>query len=438
MRVHLSNAAYGLLDYAAYPAIMLVATPTLLHHLGLASYGIWLMANAAVGARSIVSSGFGDAVIQRVATLRATGDVDAIRKVIANMLAINLVLGGALAIVLWTLIPFLTGRITHFDPALRQSCLWSLRIGAVLILLKSIESVFLCAQRAHERYAPIVRISVATRVLAILLCVAFAVRGYGVPALMGATSASVIAGIVAQRAALRHLGSGLFLPEFDRAIYRDLASFGAFSWLQAVSGVLFSQADRLLLGVTLGASAVSYYGIAVQIAQPIHGLTAAGLHFLFPHLAMRFVSTDITHARRPVLLALSVNIAMAATLAALVILLGPPLLKHWIGAAFVSQSSALLPWLAAGFALLALNVTGHYTLLALGRVRLVTALNVIGGIAMLLAMTPLVRTFGVRGAALARLCYGPITCLFYIPLLRLFFRQAAATVRPEYVATEGT
>ncbi len=436
MRAHLSNAAYGLLDYAAYPAIMLVATPTLLHHLGVAPFGIWLIANAAVGAGSIVSSGFGDAVIQRVATLRATGDPDGIRKVIANVLAINLALGGALAIILWTLIPFVTGRVTHFDPTLRSSCLWSLRIGALLIVLKSVESVFICAHRAFERYAPAVRTSVATRLTTTLVCVALAVRGYGVPALMAVTFVLVAGGVIIQWAALRHLGSGLFKPAFDRTVYRTLSSFGVFSWLQAISGVIFSQADRLLLGVTLGASAVSYYGICVQITQPIHGLTAAGLHFLFPHLALRFASSDVSRVRRPIFLALTCNVLMAATLAVTVLLFGPSLLQHWISPAFAAQSAALLPLLTAGFTLLALNVTGHYTLLALGRIRLVTALNVIGGIAMLIAMTPLIRVFGISGAALARLCYGPITCLFYVPLFQQLFTLPSGHARLTKIATE--
>ena len=436
MRAHLSNAAYGLLDYAAYPAIMLVATPTLLHHLGVAAFGIWLIANAAVGAGSIVSSGFGDAVIQRVATLRASGDIAAIRKVVANVLAINLVLGGALATVLWILIPFVTDRVTHFDPTLHAPCMWSLRIGAVLIVLKSVDSVFICAQRAFERYGPAVRTSVATRLATTLVCVALAVRGYGVPALMGATFAVVGGGVIVQWAALRHLGSGLFKPAFDRSVYRELSSFGVFSWLQAVSGVIFSQADRLVLGVTLGASAVSYYGICVQLTQPIHGLTAAGLHFLFPHLALRFASSDVVQVRRPIFLALTSNVLMAAALAGTVLLLGRTLLQHWIGPAFASQSAALLPLLVAGFFLLALNVTGHYALLALGRVRIVTVLNVAGGIVMLIAIAPLVRVYGVSGAALARLCYGPITCLLYLPLFQQLSTPRSVSAGLANIATE--
>jgi O-antigen/teichoic acid export membrane protein len=440
MRTHLSNAMYSVLDYVAQPAAMLLAAPILLHRLGVASYGVWLIASAAVGAGSIVSSGFGDAVIQRVATLRATGDVGGMRQAVANLLAINLVLSGALAILLWAAVPFVTGRVTHFDPSLREDCVGSLRIGALLMMLKSIESVFLCAQRAFEQYGPAVRIAIATRLVTTLVAVGLALRGNGVPALMLATSALTAMGAAIQGAALRrHLGSGLFKPAFDRATLVELGSFGGFTWLQAVSGVLFSQADRLLLGIFLGASSVSYYGICVQMAQPIHGLTAAGLHFLFPHLALRFASGKLAAVRRPVYSAMVVNVVLAVVFTGVPMLFGPKLLEFWMGGSFADHADGLLAVLAAGFGLLALNVTGHYAMLALGKVRLVTAWNVAGGVAMLLAMAAWVPGRGVSGAAWARLCYGPITCLIYWPLLRIL-RNAPATklpVRLENAVREG-
>jgi O-antigen/teichoic acid export membrane protein len=426
MRVHLSNAMYGVLDYVAQPAAMLLAAPILLHRLGVASYGVWLIAGAAVGAGSIVSSGFGDAVIQRVATLRATDDVRGMRQVVANLLSINLVLSGALAILLWAAVPFVAGRVTHFDPSLRNDCVWSLRIGALLMMLKSVESVFICAQRAFEKYGPAVRIAIATRLLTTLAAVELALRGHGVAALMLATASLTAVGAAIQATALRrHLGGGLFRPEFDRATLVELGSFGGFTWLQAVSGVLFSQADRLLLGTFLGASSVSYYGICVQMAQPVHGLTAAGLHFLFPHLALRFAAGNLAALRRPVYSAMAVNAVLAAVFTGGLMLFGPRLLALWMGRSFADHADGLLVALGAAFGLLALNVTGHYAMLALGKVRLVTALNVAGGVAMLVAMAAWVPAHAVTGAAWARLCYGPITCLVYWPLLRSLRKTSA-------------
>nr|WP_246409590.1 oligosaccharide flippase family protein [Granulicella aggregans] len=399
---------------------MLAATPLLLRHLGVAPYGIWLVANAAISVGSIVSSGFGDAVIQRIAVLRSTSDKIAIRSVIANMLTINISLGALLALVLWCIVPFVSGRITHHDPALETSCIWSLRVGSVLILLKSIESVFISALRAFEMYAPAVRVSIATRLLTIAVSVLLAARGHDITSLMFATAVVLVGGIAAQWKILQGLGLAPLLPAFDRNVVLSLASFGAFSWLQAIAGVFFSQADRLLLGLTLGVSAVAYYGVCVQITQPIHGLTAAALHFLFPHLSRHNARGDHATMRRAIGRAIKFNIALSALLTAVVLLFGQRFIYLWLGHAFAAQSSGLLPLLGAGFGVLSLNVAGHYALLALGRVRLVAALNLAGGVAMLVAIILLVPRIGSAGAAWSRLLYGSVTCLAYLPIVLQF------------------
>ncbi len=46
MKAHLSNAAYGVLDYIAYPAGMLIVAPFAVRHLGVPQFGVWMVANA--------------------------------------------------------------------------------------------------------------------------------------------------------------------------------------------------------------------------------------------------------------------------------------------------------------------------------------------------------------------------------------------------------
>ena len=92
--------------------------------------------------------------------------------------------------------------------------------------------------------------------------------------------------------------------------------------------------------------------------------------------------------------------------------------------------AALFAVLIASFALFAMNVTAHYTLLAMGRVRLVTAVNLTAGAAMLLLMPLLAPRFGMVGSACARLVTGPITCLLYIPLYKLMCAKPVARLEP--------
>src|SRR6202012_1404671 len=129
------------------------------------------------------------------------------------------------------------------------------------------------------------------------------IRGYGVRSIMVATAVLMVLGTVAQMVRLRQLISGAsLLPAFDRQAFTMLLGFGAFSWVIAVSGVIFTQADRLILGVSLGAATVTAYALCVQLAQPIYGVAASGLHFLFPYLAARHSDPQPGRLRKPILI----------------------------------------------------------------------------------------------------------------------------------------
>jgi O-antigen/teichoic acid export membrane protein len=87
----------------------------------------------------------------------------------------------------------------------------------------------------------------------------------------------------------------------------------------------------------------------------------------------------------------------------------------------------VLPYLVCGSALQALSVTGSYTLLALGKVRVATLLNLAGGAAMILSTPWLLPKYGAHGMAVARLLCGPVSLLVYIPLTVLLFQAARPT-----------
>ncbi|HET6219377.1 MAG TPA: oligosaccharide flippase family protein [Acidobacteriaceae bacterium] len=419
MRAHLSNAAYGVLDYAAYPVAMLVSAPTLLRHLGIAQYGIWIVITAAVNTGGVIASGFGDANIQYIASARSHGDRELLLRAVRSMLGINLLLGGTLAAVSWVLVPLAAGHLVSPASGLQAGCLLGLQIASVLMLVRAIESVCVSTQRAFERYGAAIRISLFARVITVVAAVVLSMRGFGVAGIMEATACFMILGTVAQLMRLQqYLGAASLLPSFDRHTTRALFQFGPFSWLLAASSVIFTQADRLLLGVSLGATTVTAYALCVQMAQPIYGIASSGLHFLFPYLSARNAVSKPATIQKAVLTAFSVNFMIVAAGTLLLLLFGHAVLNAWVGPAVALSASAILAPIAWSFAFLGLSVTGYYSLLALGRVHTVTALNLTGGLAMLLLMACLLPLQGVHGIATARLSYGLIALLMYVPLAR--------------------
>ena len=440
MRAHLSNAAFGILDYAVYPVGMLAAAPTLLHHLGTAQYGLWVVATAAVNAGAILASGFGDSLTQRVAALRQRAQEQTrarndLLTLVRGAMTIHLALSLALAIGLWVAIPLLLNAIVHGSPNLHRSCLLSLRIASVVIPVRALESVCVAVQRAFARYGAAIGLSVCGRLLALIAAVLLTRLGFGVIAIMaaGALLALVSTGLQI-RALQRYLHAASLLPVWNRAAIASIAGLGIYTWIQAASGVISGQADRLALGVSLGAGAVASYALCVQMAQPIYGLAASGLHFLFPHIAERGMANSSPVLAKTVAIAFAANLLLVAAGSAVVLIFGPHALLLWTGASIAGASAPILPWAVCGSACLGLSVTGTYTLLALGRGRLVSFLSVAGGAGMLLLMTLLLPRFGVIGLAGSRVFPGLLSLFVYLPLARQV--RASLPGRLELLAAE--
>lgn len=425
-----ANALYGVADYVALPLGMLLAAPFLLRHLGTAQYGVWILASAAVSSGGMISGSFGDAVIKYVGECRGRGDRLGITRIVRNMVSINLALSGILATILWCLAPYVTRHIVKVDLDLQTPCLESLRIGSGLLLIKSIDNVFISTLRAFETYGATVRIAISSRISILASAIILSKYGHGVVWIMVATLLISTSGALAQAIALKNkMGNFSPMPSWNPTIISNISAFGTFSWLQAIAGVVFSHADRLFVGFLMGAPAVAYYGLCVQAAQPIHGLISSGMHFLFPHLSVRYSIAPISEIRRKVVSAIKVNVALVTALSLPVSIFGRYFLPIWLGTAFTQQPPTMFPIIACSFALLGMNVTAHYALLAVGQVRIVTYLNLLAGIAMLLLMAILIPKHGLQGAAVARLVYGPITCLTYVNLYRIVW-GADHTVSP--------
>ena len=421
MKRHLVNAAYGVLDYASYPLGMALVAPIVLHRLGAAEYGLWTIATAVVSTGSIVASGFCDANIQRVARLRGAGDSASMIRTVRSMLGINLALGSLIAALVWIAAPLAAARISGTHAELLGECLAALRIASLMVVVRTIESVFTSTQRAFEIYRDNVRVNTSVRLLTLASAALLALAGRRVVSIMAVTALFLIVGTALQfRHAYRLLGKVSLAPMFRPHETRALLGFGVFTWVQALGSVIFGHLDRLILGLSIGAAAVAPYALCVQFAHPIFGLTASGLQFLFPFLSGRAGSVSAAEFRRLLFNAFMANLALVLCGSVMLLLAGDRLIELWAGHAVALAAAPILPAIVAGSALMGLSVTGIYAVLALGKFRVFAILSLSSRAVLLLVMLWLVRTAGMQGLAASRILYGLLALLIYIPLLQKF------------------
>ncbi len=425
MRTHVANSAFGALDYIAYPLGMLLLAPAILGALGVNLFGIWALANAVLMTGSILASGFGDANIRSVAQARAKRSSEEMVVTVRSAFCIHLMLGFIVAVAVWLVAPSVAYLTVKTHAELTGDCLWSIRITAGLILMRTLETVCVSTQRAFDRYGTAIGVSVVARIASLLL--AWLVPGFNrsVTAVLAATLAtSGLALCIQWHQLKRLLGVERLAPILDKVATKALLGFGVFTWMQAVSGLLVGQVDRLIAGVALGSSAVAVYAICGQLTQPIYGISAAGLHFLFPLLALDSARGSYPDLRRAIATAFVANFTFVALALASLLLFGTFILRHWVGTSIADAAASVLPAVAWGSALSSLSVTGCYALLATGRPKSVAILNVVGGLAMAVGLALLIPRFGLAGVAYSRLLPGLIALLVYIPLTDWLAKQS--------------
>jgi O-antigen/teichoic acid export membrane protein len=423
-----SNSAYGVLDYLVQPALMLLSARYFLRHLGAPQFGLWMLVLAIVGGSATLSTGFGDAAVKYVSRMRGRMDWAGLEQMVQASFTINLLLGSIVAVILWIIAPH-SQHIFRIDTQLSNAWVWSLRIGALLLVIRSVEFVFISTLRAFEHYQPAVLISALARIATITVAVLLVRNGAAVTAIIAATTVVAIVSLGMQIWMVRlYVGALSLAPAINFRSWRPILTFGTFSWMQALSGTIFSQADRLLVSAMLGTTALAYYSLCVQIAQPIHGLIASGMNVLFPHLSTKAATHPAWMLRPNIARSILINLAAASAMTLPLVFGGKYILRLWMGRAMEEAAAPTLRLVALSFGFLACNVAGHYALLALGRVRYLTTLNLIGaGLALSVAAFAIPR-FGMSGAAIGRLTYGPVTWIMYWNLHRLLAKPLEPAV----------
>jgi len=416
MRRQLSNSIYGLLDYAAYPIGMLLVAPFILRNLGVAQYGIWTVTASVVNIGSILASGFGDANTQRVAMRRGAGQPSDVVRVLRAAMGIHLLLGLVGALAIWCFASFLALRLAPHDLALQRACLWCIRVAALQTVFRALETVCVSAQKGYERYGAAVRISIIGRLLSLAAAAVLAVRGQSVTTIVTVAAVVMAAALGCQMLGLRQLVEFPVTPSYEGPVSMDLLRFGAWTWILAAAGVVFGQADRLVGGASLGAAGIVSYALCAQLSQPVYGLTAAGLHFLFPYIASRRADKYRNELTKTVLLAFATNTAFVVIGAGSVLVLADRVFHLLATDAIARVGTVLIPWVLAGPSFLALSVTGSYTMVALGRVRTVAAMNIAACVALVIFTAGLLRDRGALAIAEGRILFALVALGVYIPL----------------------
>lgn len=414
-----SSSIWVLSEYGWYPLLLILATPWFLHQLGTEQYGYWMLLTATVSFGGILNFGTGAATIKAVsAVVGKTGGVVGTANAVRAALAIAILGGSILGLLVFALFWYFgttfLGEMNSIEFVRLTGC-----AAALLILLEQVDNVFSSSLKGAENFGPAARIEMLSKTLQVL-CSAVVVWQW--PTLEALYWTLVVVAVIRAVAKLV-VFQGVFSLSNLRPSLRgvqEILHFAKWGWFQGIGNVLFSVADRFLIGSLLGAASLSYYSVASQLAMQIHAASAAGLSVIFPKISRKLESKEAFSLWRVMKLTMTGNLIFSSLLAAVLLLFGPEILLFWVGADIAAPTAKVLPWLAITYWLLALNVVPYYVLLGLGRIRYVSITVVTAGIVGIIVAYLAIPRLDLIGAAIGRGVYAVLALSLIIPLVRYF------------------
>jgi O-antigen/teichoic acid export membrane protein len=413
---HGSNAGWSVFEYAAYPALMLLATPLLLRALGAEGFGLWAFVTALGGFGGLASLGMGAATTRHIAGARGRAEGVDMVVLARQSLTIASVTAFAFSCCIVAFAPWLAE-----EPFARmgepERVATAIRLAAMFLLLQQMDQVAAGVLKGFERFELAARMEAAARLLLVTTSVAVAMATQDtLLVIWGSLAATAVILLVRAALASAVLGAPLLRPALPGPATRELVQFGGWVWVQSLAAVLFGTMDRLIVGGLLGAAALANYSVCTQLAQQVHALPAAAMAFLMPLASRRQGSgSGLAGVRFP---AIGANVLASVAIAMPLAIGAEWILRLWMGGDFAEGNATLLRWLVLAYFLLSINVATHLLLLGVGEARYVSFTNLLGGVLAGVGAWVLAPALGVAGVAIGRLLYGPAVLLNFVRLSR--------------------
>ena len=335
-----SNICYAVLN----TALMVWYVPFLMHHLGVAAYGMISLANSLVLYAGIISVGLDTSIIRFLAIDLNLGDEAGANRTFNTALALSL---AACAILV---LP--AGIVTYFFPVLfkvplglelaTQLLFASVAVTTLAAVLSGSFGVASLITHRFDRRNVVRSLTSLSRVGVVLLCFLFWPVSLWCVALGFLVSAGI--GLIGDVLVWRRLTPQLHIDRrvIDRHQFHALAGLSGWVTISQIGFLLLTQVDLLIVNAVFGAEMTGRYGLVLLFPTLIYTMLEMVVTVLSSAIMARYAVGDIEGMRRIASRSVKIlGIGLALPIG-LLCGFGRPLLTLWLGPEFASLDLLLV------------------------------------------------------------------------------------------------
>jgi len=339
----LRNIAGTWLGIGADAITGFLLTRIVLHAVGDASFGLWVLVSGMLGYYGLLDLGTRNAVIRFVARHNAQKDFDSLSNVVSTALATYFAIGIAvmlLAVVFaWRLEHIFTFQNAH-DLADGKRLVLILGAGAAVGFPLSAFGGVLEGMQQFVRIGVVQATSSITRAFVVVL---FLRLGYGIVAVGALTVLfNIAAGLVNAASVLRRLPQvKLAFTGVRRETLMTLAGFGVVTFWVSIANRLRFESDSLVIGNVIGLQMVAVFAIGAKVVAYSTEVVSAMAGVFTPILSHADAVGDKTLLTRTTFTGNYYASLLAFPITVVLLFFGKLMIALWVGPQYALSYSVL-------------------------------------------------------------------------------------------------
>jgi O-antigen/teichoic acid export membrane protein len=382
-------------------AVGFLVTPFVLHRLGDAQYGLFMLVSAVMGHGALLDFGIRPAVIKYVAEHRARGENDRLRSLLATAVVIYCCLGLLALLMTAALAPVFPNlfNVPASEHKTAATIVWLMGIWLAISIPCNTSWAVLWGL---HKYGLANAINVLATLVSAAATVAILALGGG---LIEMVAASIPVTLGTQ--AITLWCAYRIAPElrfgwraFRRELVRTVLSFSGSMFAIDVSYNVQTGCDEIVIGAFLPVSSVGPYSIARRLSGVPQLVAQQAFAGFIPLTSQLQAEGDSDRLRSLYLIGSRITLAICVPLAGVLIVLAGPLLTLWVGAEYAGYASLVLILTLASVAEVC-HWPGQSILQGLGRHHGLAAAYVCAAFAKVGLAVVLVQSHGLTGVAFA-------------------------------------
>jgi O-antigen/teichoic acid export membrane protein len=408
---HLSvNFAINVAGAIAPIVIALVTVPILVRHIGDARYGVMSIVWVLLGYLGFLDLGLSRASTNALSRLPFSAKQER-SEIVATSFLLNMALASIGAILLYFAGHFLLLTVFTVPPALEGEIEGALPYIACLLPLALISGFSVGILESRERFFLANALQIGGMIVGQVVPVVCAILiSPDLSVIIPAAALSRAASVVVATLIALYTEQGFRFDRFRFAKVRSLMNYGGWITLSSIILPVLNTLDQIVIGKTLGVSAVTYYSVPMNLVMRSQVFTSSLARTLFPRLSSLPRDEAIAISER----AMMVSGILYGGLCAAGIFLMRPFLDLWMGPSFAALAGVVAIVLLIGSWPNALTFAPYTLLQGQGRPDMTAKIHVAQMVPYVALLLLLTHQYGILGAAIAFVCRGYADCSLLI------------------------